>query len=182
MVIGCAPNKFRAGDPRSLWRATTTSWPCSPRTSLRYVATTHPYDDDSDEGTSLRGSTDVVSDELAYEVAARIAVAVVEIIEVRISHLADAPGIAQVMLKRQRAGLFLEAPEPEGLAGQQWPRPSPGDQYRVRLSRYQPYPSSVASIRGRKREPKCRTLTRSLCNCSAGLRSSNPGSVGHSAS
>ena len=47
---------------------------------------------------------------------------------------------------------------------------------------HQPYPSSVASIRGRKREPKCRTLTRSLCNCSAGLRSSNPGSMGHSAS
>jgi len=77
--------------------------------ALRHVATTHPYDDNTGHGTSLRGSTDVVSDELAHEVAARIAVAGVEIIEVRISHLAYAPEIAQVMLQRQQAGAVVAA-------------------------------------------------------------------------
>jgi len=37
--------------------------------ALRHVATTHPYDDPTEEGTSLRGSTDVVAGELAAEVA-----------------------------------------------------------------------------------------------------------------
>ena len=43
--------------------------------ALRHVATTHPYDDTTGHGTSLRGSTDMVSDELAHEVAQRIVVA-----------------------------------------------------------------------------------------------------------
>src|SRR6476659_3195055 len=67
--------------------------------ALRYVATTHPYDDTTGHGTSLRGSTDRVSDELAHEVAQRIVVAGVEIIEVRISHLAYAPELAHAMLQ-----------------------------------------------------------------------------------
>ena len=40
--------------------------------ALRHVATTHPYDDPAGEGTSLRGSTDVVAGELAQEVAQRV--------------------------------------------------------------------------------------------------------------
>jgi len=77
--------------------------------ALRHVATTHPYDDTTEHGTSLRGSTDMVSDELAHEVAQRIVVAGVEIIEVRISHLAYAPEIAQAMLQRQQAGAVVAA-------------------------------------------------------------------------
>ncbi|MGZ8802827.1 MAG: SPFH domain-containing protein [Mycobacterium sp.] len=77
--------------------------------ALRHVATTHPYDDTTGHGTSLRGSTDMVSDELAHEVAQRIVVAGVEIIEVRISHLAYAPEIAQAMLQRQQAGAVVAA-------------------------------------------------------------------------
>ena len=79
--------------------------------AVRHVATTHPYDDPGGDGTSLRGSTDVVSDELAHEVAARVAVAGIEIIEVRISHLAYAPEIAQAMLQRQQAGAIVAARE-----------------------------------------------------------------------
>ena len=83
--------------------------------AVRHVATTHPYDeyddDDGVTGTSLRGSTDVVSDELADEVARRVAVAGVEIVEVRISHLAYAPEIAQAMLQRQQAGAVVAARE-----------------------------------------------------------------------
>lgn len=79
--------------------------------ALRHVATTHPYDDPSGAGTSLRGSTDVVSGELAHEVAERVALAGVEIVEVRISHLAYAPEIAQAMLRRQQASAVVAARE-----------------------------------------------------------------------
>jgi regulator of protease activity HflC (stomatin/prohibitin superfamily) len=77
--------------------------------ALRHVATTHPYDDPANEGTSLRGSTDVVAAELAEEVAQRVIIAGVEIVEVRISHLAYSPEIAQAMLRRQQANAVVAA-------------------------------------------------------------------------
>ncbi len=77
--------------------------------ALRHVATTRPYDGGDDATPSLRGNTDEVAGELATEVAARIAVAGVEIVEVRISHLAYAPEIAQVMLQRQQAAAVISA-------------------------------------------------------------------------
>jgi regulator of protease activity HflC (stomatin/prohibitin superfamily) len=77
--------------------------------ALRHVATTHPYDDATDADTSLRGSTDIVAGELAREVAQRVALAGVEIIEVRISHLAYASEIAQAMLRRQQANAVVAA-------------------------------------------------------------------------
>jgi regulator of protease activity HflC (stomatin/prohibitin superfamily) len=77
--------------------------------ALRHVATTHPYDDPTGVGTSLRGSTDVVAEELAQETAQRVAIAGVEIVEVRISHLAYASEIAQAMLRRQQASAVVSA-------------------------------------------------------------------------
>jgi regulator of protease activity HflC (stomatin/prohibitin superfamily) len=77
--------------------------------ALRHVATSHPYDDTTGAGTSLRGSTDVVAAELAREVAARVGIAGVEVIEVRISHLAYAQEIAQAMLRRQQANAVVAA-------------------------------------------------------------------------
>jgi hypothetical protein len=77
--------------------------------ALRHVATTHPYDNPEDEGLSLRGSTDVVAGELAAETAERIAIAGIEIVEVRISHLAYASEIAQAMLRRQQANAVVAA-------------------------------------------------------------------------
>ena len=77
--------------------------------ALRHVATTHPYDDTTDRGTSLRGSTDVVAAQLAHEVADRVAIAGIEILEVRISHLAYAQEIAQAMLRRQQANAVVAA-------------------------------------------------------------------------
>jgi regulator of protease activity HflC (stomatin/prohibitin superfamily) len=77
--------------------------------ALRHVATTHPYDNPADNGLSLRGSTDVVAGELATEMAERVAIAGVEIVEVRISHLAYAPEIAQAMLRRQQANAVVAA-------------------------------------------------------------------------
>ena len=77
--------------------------------ALRHVATTHPYDNPEDSGVSLRGSTDVVAGELAVEMAERVVIAGVEIVEVRISHLAYAPEIAQAMLRRQQANAVVAA-------------------------------------------------------------------------
>lgn len=77
--------------------------------ALRHTATTHPYDNPDSSGESLRGSSDTVSAELAKEVAERVALAGVEIIEVRISHLAYAAEIAQAMLRRQQASAVVAA-------------------------------------------------------------------------
>jgi regulator of protease activity HflC (stomatin/prohibitin superfamily) len=77
--------------------------------ALRHVATTHPYDDPVGEGLSLRGSTDIVAGELAAEMAERVVIAGVEIVEVRISHLAYAAEIAQAMLRRQQANAVVGA-------------------------------------------------------------------------
>jgi regulator of protease activity HflC (stomatin/prohibitin superfamily) len=77
--------------------------------ALRHVATTHPYDDSDAAGTSLRGATDIVAGELAAEVAERVSLAGVEIVEVRISHLAYAQEIAQAMLRRQQANAVVAA-------------------------------------------------------------------------
>lgn len=77
--------------------------------ALRHVANGHPYDDTQDTGTSLRGSTDVVAAQLAREVAERVSIAGIEVVEVRISHLAYAPEIAQAMLRRQQANAVVAA-------------------------------------------------------------------------
>ena len=76
--------------------------------AVRHVAGAYPYDA-SDDAESLRGSTDQVSLELAHEVAARVVVAGLEILEVRISHLAYSPEIAQAMLQRQQAAAVVAA-------------------------------------------------------------------------
>ena len=77
--------------------------------ALRHIATSHPYDFAEPGEESLRGSTDLVSGELAEEVAARIAIAGLEVVETRISSLAYAAEIAQAMLQRQQASAVLAA-------------------------------------------------------------------------
>lgn len=80
--------------------------------ALRHVASSHPYDHTNDPtATTLRGSTEQISRELAEEVAARIAIAGLEVIEARISTLAYAPEIAQAMLQRQQASAVIAARE-----------------------------------------------------------------------
>ena len=77
--------------------------------ALRHIATSHPYDFAEPGEESLRGSTDLVSGELAEEVAARIAIAGLEVVETSISSLAYAAEIAQAMLQRQQASAVLAA-------------------------------------------------------------------------
>lgn len=76
--------------------------------ALRHVARSYPYDA-RDDAESLRGSTDVISSELAAEVAERVSIAGVEVLEVRISHLAYSAEIAQAMLQRQQAAAVIAA-------------------------------------------------------------------------
>lgn len=87
--------------------------------ALRHVAMSHPYDNAREQDVTLRGDTDVISGELAHEVAQRIAIAGLEVIEVRISALAYAPEIAQAMLQRQQASAIIAAREKivEGAVG-----------------------------------------------------------------
>jgi regulator of protease activity HflC (stomatin/prohibitin superfamily) len=77
--------------------------------AVRHIATTRPYDDATGDDVSLRGSTDLVAGELAQEMAERVVIAGVEIVEVRISHLAYASEIAQAMLRRQQANAVVAA-------------------------------------------------------------------------
>ena len=77
--------------------------------ALRHIATSHPYDFAEPGEESLRGPNDLVSGELAEEVAARIAIAGLEVVETRISSLAYAAEIAQAMLQRQQASAVLAA-------------------------------------------------------------------------
>lgn len=79
--------------------------------ALRHVASSHPYDNAAPGEESLRGSTDVVAKELAEEVAARIVIAGLEVVEARISSLAYAPEIAHAMLQRQQAAAVVAARE-----------------------------------------------------------------------
>ena len=78
--------------------------------ALRNLATQHPYDAHDDATKlSLRGNTADVAEQLKLEIQARLAKAGVEVIEARISHLAYAPEIAAVMLRRQQANAIIAA-------------------------------------------------------------------------
>ncbi len=78
-------------------------------TALRHVATKYPYDIFEQEGYSLRGNAEELAAELARELQERLAVAGVEVIEARLTHLAYATEIASAMLQRQQASSILAA-------------------------------------------------------------------------
>jgi hypothetical protein len=77
--------------------------------AIRNLATRYPYDTHDDEKVSLRGNTAAVAADLKAEIQDRLAKAGVEVIEARISHLAYAPEIASVMLRRQQAAAIIAA-------------------------------------------------------------------------
>jgi regulator of protease activity HflC (stomatin/prohibitin superfamily) len=78
-------------------------------TSLRHLATEYPYDDYNPGVISLRGNTDEVRDSLQAELHSRLKLAGIEILETRLTHLAYAAEIAEVMLRRQQAEAILAA-------------------------------------------------------------------------
>jgi len=77
--------------------------------AVRVLATTYSYDAHDDTQTSLRHSVGEVTDRLRHEIQDRLAKAGIEVIEARISHLAYAPEIAGVMLRRQQATAVVAA-------------------------------------------------------------------------
>ena len=78
--------------------------------ALRHLAMSHPYDNQN-TAITLRGDTEVIAKEMADEVAARIALAGLRVVETRISSLAYASEIAQAMLQRQQAAAIIAARE-----------------------------------------------------------------------
>ncbi len=77
--------------------------------ALRTTAARHPYDTPHEGETSLRGDSEEVNHELAAQLTERLSLAGVEVLEVRISHLAYAPEIAGAMLRRQQAEAIIDA-------------------------------------------------------------------------
>lgn len=77
--------------------------------AVRAMATSYPYDTHEDDKMSLRGNAAVIAKHLTEEIQDRLALAGVQIMEARISHLAYAQEIAQAMLQRQQAGAIIAA-------------------------------------------------------------------------
>jgi regulator of protease activity HflC (stomatin/prohibitin superfamily) len=78
-------------------------------TAVRSLATSHPYDPSEDSDISLRGSQELIADQLKTELQERLDVAGVAVHEARLTHLAYAPEIAQAMLRRQQAQAVVAA-------------------------------------------------------------------------
>ncbi|MBW3549500.1 MAG: SPFH domain-containing protein [Proteobacteria bacterium] len=76
--------------------------------ALRAMATSYPYDS-HDQEISLRSHPGEISDHLKQQLDERLTTAGVDVLEARISHLAYAPEIAQVMLQRQQANAVIAA-------------------------------------------------------------------------
>jgi regulator of protease activity HflC (stomatin/prohibitin superfamily) len=80
--------------------------------AVRHLASSFAYDEDdsrADREPTLLGSGDVVANALERELQARLDQAGVIVEEARLTHLAYAPEIAQVMLRRQQAEAIIAA-------------------------------------------------------------------------
>lgn len=77
--------------------------------AVRHLASEYPYDPDHDEEVTLRNAVDEVSKALQRELQERLLKAGVVVEEARLSHLAYAPEIASVMLRRQQAEAVIAA-------------------------------------------------------------------------
>jgi regulator of protease activity HflC (stomatin/prohibitin superfamily) len=80
--------------------------------ALRHLASQYAYDEGEDlpDGeTTLRAGMDVVADALKAELQARFEPAGVETLDAKLTHLAYAAEIAQVMLRRQQAEAIISA-------------------------------------------------------------------------
>lgn len=80
-------------------------------TAVRHIAGNYPYDARGTDRISLRDSAEEITTQLSEELAQRVAVAGVSIIESRITRLSYAAEIAQAMLRRQQADAIVAARE-----------------------------------------------------------------------
>ena len=81
--------------------------------AVRKLASLYPYDNFEDDGKAeeitLRASVNEVSEALEKELAERLNMAGIEVLEARIGYLAYAQEIASAMLKRQQATAIIAA-------------------------------------------------------------------------
>jgi regulator of protease activity HflC (stomatin/prohibitin superfamily) len=80
--------------------------------AVRHLAAHYAYDHGDESGPdeiTLRGAGDTVAATLKAELEARFDSAGVEVLDAKLSHLAYAPEIAQVMLRRQQAEAIISA-------------------------------------------------------------------------
>jgi len=78
-------------------------------TAVRHLANSYAYDHGEEHEITLRSSMDEISLALTRELQDRLAKAGVHVDEARLTHLAYAPEIAQVMLRRQQADAVIAA-------------------------------------------------------------------------
>jgi regulator of protease activity HflC (stomatin/prohibitin superfamily) len=83
--------------------------PIQSESALRHIANLYSYDDGDGGETTLRNNVDEVAQALRGELQERLAKAGVVVDEARLTHLAYAPEIAQVMLRRQQAEAVIAA-------------------------------------------------------------------------
>lgn len=77
---------------------------------VRNVARCYPYDlGDGGDERSLRGSSQEIAEIMKKELEQKVMDAGIDILEVRITHLAYAPEIASAMLQRQQAAAIIDA-------------------------------------------------------------------------
>ena len=77
--------------------------------ALRHLASCYAYDHGEENELTLRSGVEAVSQALREELQTRLAKAGVVVEEARLTHLAYAPEIAQVMLRRQQAEAVIAA-------------------------------------------------------------------------
>ena len=104
-----------------LARDTTHSRPCfdvenyeayvhiQSESAVRHLASSYAYDHGEEHEQTLRSSVDEVCAALQKELQERVAKAGVVVDEARLTHLAYAPEIAGVMLRRQQAEAIIDA-------------------------------------------------------------------------
>lgn len=79
--------------------------------AVRKMAGSYPYDNFNDEETeiTLRSGMNEVNDALEHELAERLDIAGIKVVEARIGYLVYAPEIASAMLRRQQATAIVAA-------------------------------------------------------------------------
>jgi regulator of protease activity HflC (stomatin/prohibitin superfamily) len=80
-------------------------------TAVRHIAGLYPYDARGLDRLSLRDHAEEITSQLTAELAQRVAVAGVQVVESRITRLSYATEIAQAMLRRQQADAVVAARE-----------------------------------------------------------------------
>lgn len=77
---------------------------------IRNTARKYPYDtNEQGDEKSLRGSSQEIADIMKLELQEKVMDAGIQILDVRITHLAYAPEIASAMLQRQQAAAIIDA-------------------------------------------------------------------------